>query len=89
MQRNLTLVRKILEDIENSYRGLKVDEVTYKGFTVHQVKNHWGLLQESGFIASCNFSGTFILTWDGHNLLDELKLKEAGFSVVSGKLRNK
>ena len=73
MQRDIRVIKTILEDLENSYICLMKQEVKVPGVNVIVLNAHWDMLIAGGLIGSPANNNHFTLTWAGHDFLDSLR----------------
>ena len=75
MQRDISLVKKILKYVEDKTPSTRIciANPEFQGFTDEQVDYHVTLCAKSGYIELNNARMIVDLTWAGHDLLAELR----------------
>lgn len=80
MKRNMVLVRKLLEFVEERGARLFKGSIQIEGYEREQITLHIFLLADAGFIElgqdTLSDKGPLVLTWKGCDYLEELRAKD-------------
>ena len=80
MKRDMVLVRKLLEFVEEKGKRLFKGSVSVDGYEREHITHHLFLIKDAGFIElgkdTLADKGPLVLTWKGYDYLEALRVRD-------------